>query len=535
MQANNITFILLFIFLFSLEGNAQSYNKNKSLHPKTASNKKPGKGKTLPSDLEGEWAVNCGNGLTTFSIGKEENIISLYGNSIYINVEVEKLTDREYILKFKNIATQENWVEESLKITESDISKDKIIGKFFIKKDGKVELHWIGLYNMKKQKLDYSGKKYYADEELINYLFVKSERTNIDSLSINLYKNRKTNNLVATLNKLISNDDMEQFEIIDVVDIKSNKESIQVENKLENGKRRLLLFNNGMKLKEWSFTSKSDTLDNDKYVNYYIDINKDNIPDKVVSSAPGMGDELSLYIKKDNKFNLVLKTINFSQDGGNKVSDIKETKEGFVIVTTFPDRGYYEENYQIIYGNNSFILKNVVYKTSSWQDDYTKTYVCNVIQNINISKNPYKFKIKGMPGEENRNQECSVEYYSGKTLQEFIDRFKERNSPQIVQGIERYKQLLQTFPITQQNILQYNDIGYYLQQSQNNREAIFLLTKLIEKFPNRVVAYLNIADAYWEINDKGKAKEYYQKYISLMKTQDKDLKKIPQRVYDRNK
>ncbi|WP_373567440.1 hypothetical protein [Chryseobacterium sp. WG23] len=44
-----------------------------------------------------------------------------------------------------------------------------------------------------------------------------------------------------------------------------------------------------------------------------------------------------------------------------------------------------------------------------------------------------------------------------------------------------------------------------------------------------------MADAYWEINDKGKAKEYYQKYISLMKTQDKDLKKIPQRVRDRNK
>lgn len=117
--------------------------------------------KTYPSDLEGEWAVNCGNGLTTFSIGnigKEENIISLYGNSIYINVEVEKLTDGEYILKFKKIATQENWVEESLKITESDISKDKIIGKFFIKKDRKVELHWIGLYNMKKQKLDFAGK-----------------------------------------------------------------------------------------------------------------------------------------------------------------------------------------------------------------------------------------------------------------------------------------------------------------------------------------------------------------------------------------
>jgi len=121
--------------------------------------------KTYPSDLEGEWAVNCGNGLTTFSIGKEENIISLYGNSIYINVEVEKLTDGEYILKFKKIATQENWVEESLKITESDISKDKIIGKFFIKKDRKVELQWIGLYNIKKQKLEFVGNDFLLIKE----------------------------------------------------------------------------------------------------------------------------------------------------------------------------------------------------------------------------------------------------------------------------------------------------------------------------------------------------------------------------------
>lgn len=113
-----------------------------------------------PSNLTGEWAVNCENGLTTFSIDKEEGVISLYGNSIYINVYVEKLSDNEYILKFKQIATQKDWVEESLKIAEADISKEKIIGKFFIKKDDKIELHWIGLYNMKKQKLDYTGKDF---------------------------------------------------------------------------------------------------------------------------------------------------------------------------------------------------------------------------------------------------------------------------------------------------------------------------------------------------------------------------------------
>lgn len=108
--------------------------------------------KTFLSDLKGSWAVSCDNGLTTFNINKDEGLISLYGNSIYIKVQVEKRFENEYILKFKQIADQKDWVDTSLRITESEISKDKIIGKFFIKKDGKVELHWEGLYNIKKTK-----------------------------------------------------------------------------------------------------------------------------------------------------------------------------------------------------------------------------------------------------------------------------------------------------------------------------------------------------------------------------------------------
>lgn len=116
--------------------------------------------KTFPSHLEGEWAVSCGNGLTTFNINKGEGLISLYGNSISIKVQVEKRSNDEYILKFKQIADQKDWVDNSLRIKESEISKDKIIGNFFIKKDGKVELHWVGLYNMKKQKIDFADKNF---------------------------------------------------------------------------------------------------------------------------------------------------------------------------------------------------------------------------------------------------------------------------------------------------------------------------------------------------------------------------------------
>ena len=50
--------------------------------------------------------------------------------------------------------------------------------------------------------------------------------------------------------------------------------------------------------------------------------------------------------------------------------------------------------------------------------------------------------------------------------------------------------------LSTKNLSSYNDIAYYLQQANANDEAIFLLEKIIEKFPNRTVAYLNLADAY---------------------------------------
>jgi tetratricopeptide (TPR) repeat protein len=89
--------------------------------------------------------------------------------------------------------------------------------------------------------------------------------------------------------------------------------------------------------------------------------------------------------------------------------------------------------------------------------------------------------------------------------------------------------LTKKIPLETKNLQKYNDIAYYLQQANANNEAIFLLEKIIEKYPNRIVAYLNLADAYAGINNKEKAKENYEKYISLMK-QDNKENKILKRV-----
>ncbi|MFC4413698.1 hypothetical protein ACFOY3_09150, partial [Kaistella carnis] len=45
-------------------------------------------------------------------------------------------------------------------IVDEEISKEKVIGQFIIKNDGKAELLWTGLYNLKKQKLEFVGKDF---------------------------------------------------------------------------------------------------------------------------------------------------------------------------------------------------------------------------------------------------------------------------------------------------------------------------------------------------------------------------------------
>lgn len=114
-------------------------------------------------------------------------------------------------------------------------------------------------------------------------------------------------------------------------------------------------------------------------------------------------------------------------------------------------------------------------------------------------------------------------------LNEVLKNLKEKKETNL--SIENLNVILKNEELNQKTVQKYNDIAYYLQQKNANNEAIFLLEKIIEKFPNRTVAYLNLADAYDGINDKEKAKENYEKYINLMKQDNKEVK-IPKRVLE---
>lgn len=80
-----------------------------------------------------------------------------------------------------------------------------------------------------------------------------------------------------------------------------------------------------------------------------------------------------------------------------------------------------------------------------------------------------------------------------------------------------------------------NNKGFFLYKYKYYKEALLFFNKTIELFPNRTVAYLNIADCYWELNEKTKAITHYNKYLELLQLQNKNQMLVPKRVYERIK
>lgn len=80
----------------------------------------------------------------------------------------------------------------------------------------------------------------------------------------------------------------------------------------------------------------------------------------------------------------------------------------------------------------------------------------------------------------------------------------------------------------------YNDVAYFWQQADFNDDAIWLLEKIISDSPDRTVAYLNVADAYWSKGDRMAAAINYKKYTDLMVSAGKQ-QKVPDRAKERGK
>ena len=98
-------------------------------------------------------------------------------------------------------------------------------------------------------------------------------------------------------------------------------------------------------------------------------------------------------------------------------------------------------------------------------------------------------------------------------------------------SVEYIRYYLENYPLNKKRVTLYNNVAFYLYKHGFNEEAVYILEKIVEKFPNRVVAYLNLADAYYALEENpSKYKKMYQTYVRLMKEQGKS-KRVPKRVY----
>ncbi len=200
-----------------------------------------------------------------------------------------------------------------------------------------------------------------------------------------------------------------------------------------------------------SATSKNDEIEsylkNADYFNVSFDINGDNKDDKIISNKANTGDNLLVYFFEKGEYKLQLKSINFSQDGGNQISEIKKTNPGFVIKTNFLDRGFLECEYYIEYKDNKWVLTNTIYKTKSSNQQNAFIYKCDVKQNLDFSDPNLSEKVNVIPNEAEREKKCSKEYekiepkpsltYMVKDTEGFTNLRKEkRNDSEIVQKIK---------------------------------------------------------------------------------------------------
>jgi hypothetical protein len=140
----------------------------------------------------------------------------------------------------------------------------------------------------------YVGKTFFSGDELNNFTVVGNNNfKQIDCLSYSIYKSNKSENYIFSIEKFLKNEDVEKYEIIDLVsfDNYNFKNFIIKENILKN-EINLEIFDKGKKLKSWIFKTQTIIPEN-WYGVYHTDLNENNKDWRENQSV-------SLTIKKDS-------------------------------------------------------------------------------------------------------------------------------------------------------------------------------------------------------------------------------------------
>lgn len=120
-----------------------------------------------------------------------------------------------------------------------------------------------------------------------------------------------------------------------------------------------------------------------------------------------------------------------------------------------------------------------------------------------------------------------------KEISDLVGRISNLDGKQrVLSELDYYTLLEYASYMSIENVQQLNDLGYYLWKEGLNDRAYLLLSTVVEEFPNRTVAHLNMADVLWDMSDKDRALTYYRNYHHRMLSAKKQSR-IPDRVFTR--
>ena len=307
--------------------------------------------------------------------------------------------------------------------------------------------------------------------------------------------------------------------------------------------------------------------DEDKFVinKQYLDINNDGKIDRaylgLAKNRDTTNNVLCVFLQKNKgKYQQVLKKElkNFTGRPYNGYS-LRTVKNKLVLRLSYPrDRGGSVESYSIFinYKNQVFSLEEILYE---------KLNLCNFALMERYVINMKKFKNKNLATldplsiyETLEKHKFNSQYFRKICISEMKDEYNTMLQKFYTKDFNKLKTyidskiVIQTHDLDNKQCLpeEYldkylclntdkgttisNNIAFFLEKTHNYKEAIYLLEKILQKYPNRTVAYYNIGDAYWAIGEKEKAKKAYRTYIEQMKAKGKE-EKIPRVVMERGR
>ncbi|MFV0346583.1 MAG: tetratricopeptide repeat protein [Bacteroidales bacterium] len=274
-------------------------------------------------------------------------------------------------------------------------------------------------------------------------------------------------------------------------------------------------------------------LENIDKKHFIIDINDDKELDLIIFDREHF--ELSFFLMTNGNRHLMSKTKFLSElkeylSYAMVVEDIRKEQNQIVIDLELTGNARDYETLHLGFQDGEIkLLKSITASIDKVDFDvYTEecTYLFDSISFESIKQSDYLVHA--------REKSCDGYFSLENSLNEIYNYIKE-NKKIDKPSIARVNFYLEKHPIGKDNCRYFNDIAYYIEQSGQYHEAIIILEQIIANFPDRVVAYINLGDAYWELENYEAAKSNYEQYIELMKSQGKDLNRIPQRVYDRIK